>query len=263
MGLNQFHVSFWKWSRSQYTLCDFKFSTATLTKHDNQTASVWRWFPFTLKQQKNMFCSQLALSVTCNNTPRLSADDCLQDAGMLQPGISYSRAAAHFGFHRDVVQKLQKHYNVAFTFHWMWLSTFSSSGCNVKGTRCLYQEQTCAHPPPNCLCDILKNSWVMCNQYQNWSQPYAGSRPFATVDPVCRPTCHVAGEPPWIIVIKCRYHPRWRSHKSPPVLLIAESRFHLGEVLNMCGMRWSAGFVICTSSLLKPTNWQQLIKDRV
>ena len=115
MGLNQFHVSFRKWSRSQHTLCDFKFSTATLTKHDNQTAFVWRWFPFTLKQQQNMFCSQLALSVTCTNTPRLSADDCLQDAGMLQPGISYSRAAAHFGFHRDIVQKLQKHYHVSFT----------------------------------------------------------------------------------------------------------------------------------------------------
>ena len=72
-------------------------------------------FPFTLKQQKNMFCSQLALSVTCTNTPRLSADDCLPDAGMLQPGISYSRAAAHFDFHRDIVQKLQKHYHVSFT----------------------------------------------------------------------------------------------------------------------------------------------------
>ena len=114
MGLNQFHVSFRKLSRSQHTLCDFKFSNATLTKHDNQTAFVWRRFPFTLKQQKNMFCSKLALSVTCTNTPRLSADDCLQDAGMLQPGISYSRAAAHFGFHRDIFQKLQKHYHVSY-----------------------------------------------------------------------------------------------------------------------------------------------------
>ena len=34
---------------------------------------------------------------------------------MLQPGISYSRAAAHFDFHRDIVQKLQKHYHVSFT----------------------------------------------------------------------------------------------------------------------------------------------------
>ena len=113
-------------------------------------------------------------------------------------------------------------------FHCMWLSTFSSSACNVKGTRCLYQGQTRAQPLPNCLCDILKNPWVMCNQYQNWSQPYAGSTPFATVDPVCRPTCHVAGESPWITVIQCQCHPRWRSHKSPPVLLFAESRFQLG-----------------------------------
>ena len=39
--------------------------------------------------------------------------------------------------------------------------------------------------------------------------------------------------------------------------------FTWAKVLNMCGMRWSAGFVICISCLLKPTNWQQLIKDRV
>ena len=40
--------------------------------------------------------------------------------------------------------------------HCMWLSTFSSSACNVKGTRCLDQGQTRAQPLPNCLCDILK-----------------------------------------------------------------------------------------------------------
>ena len=39
--------------------------------------------------------------------------------------------------------------------------------------------------------------------------------------------------------------------------------FTWAEVLNMCGMRWSADFVICISSLLKPTNWQQVIKDLV
>ena len=122
--------------------------------------------------------------------------------------------------------------------HCMWLPTFSSSACNVKGTRCLYQGQTRAQPLPNCLCDILKNSWVMCNQYQNWSQPYAGSTPFATVDPVCRPTCHVAGESPWITVIHC--------------YSLMKVVFTWAEVLNMCGMRWSADFVICISSLLKP-----------
>ena len=140
-----------------------------------------------------MFCSQLALSVTCTNTQRLSADDCLQDAGMLQSGISYSRAAAHFGFHRDIVQKLQKHYHVSFTacdcLHSHHQRVMSKvCGVYIRGKR--------AQPLPNCLCNILKNSWVMCNQYQNWSQPYAGSTPFATVDPVCRPICHVAGESP-------------------------------------------------------------------
>ena len=227
MGLNQFHVSFRKWSRSQYTLCDFKFSTATLTKLDNQTAFVWRWFPFTLKQQKNMFCSQLALSVTCTITPRLSADDCLQDAGMLQPGILYSIVCSSFWFSQGYCPEAAE--TLSCLFHCMWLSTFSSSACNVKGTRCLYQGQTHAQPLPHCLCDILKNSWVMCNQYQNWSQPYAGSTPFAAVGPVCWPTCHVAGESPWITVIQCQCHSQWRSHNSPPVLLIAESRFHLGQ----------------------------------
>ena len=86
----------------------------------------------------------------------------------------------------------------------------------------------------------------MCNQYQNWSQPYAGSTPFATVDPVCRPTCHVAGESPWITVIQCQCHPRWRSHESPPVLLIAESRFYCFHCRTCVG--WDGVLISSTAS---------------
>ena len=73
-----------------------------------------------------------------------------------------------------------------------YVTQYGAHSLNPK-TRALPQR---AQPLPNCLCDILKNSWVMCSRFQNWSQPYAGSTPFATVDPVCRPTCHVAVESP-------------------------------------------------------------------
>ena len=62
---NQFHASFRKRSRSLHILWDFKFCTATLTKHHDQTAFVLRGFPFTVKDQENMFLSRMALSVTC------------------------------------------------------------------------------------------------------------------------------------------------------------------------------------------------------
>ena len=115
MNMNQCHVSFRKWSRSLHILCDFKYSTATLTKQHNQTAFVLRGSPFTLKQQKNMLFPRLALSVTCTNTSRLSVDDCLQEAGMLEPGILYSSVVAHLNFHRYTVLNLWKHYHVPST----------------------------------------------------------------------------------------------------------------------------------------------------
>ena len=42
-------------------------------------------------------------------------------------------------------------------------------------------------------------------------------------------------------------------------LLIAV--FTWAKVLNMCGLRWSADFMICISSLPKPINLQQLSRD--
>ena len=51
-------------------------------------------------------------------------------------------------------------------------------------------------PLPNCLCHILKHSWVMCNQCKHLTQSFVGSTPFDPVDPVCRPTPNAAGEPP-------------------------------------------------------------------
>ena len=89
----------------------------------------------TLKQQKIMgFFLQLALSVTCTETSRLSGG-CLQHTGMLEPGILHSKVAAHFGFHRDAVLNLRQHYRMSFT----------ACGClrsphqrDVKGTRRLY-----------------------------------------------------------------------------------------------------------------------------
>ena len=111
---NKFHFNFCKWQRSLHNLCAFKFSIATRTKYHNQTVFVFRGFPSTLKQQKNMVFPPFALSVTCTNTLRISAGDCLQDAGMLEPGILHMRVAAHFGFRRDSALNLWKHYHVSF-----------------------------------------------------------------------------------------------------------------------------------------------------
>ena len=78
--------------------------------------------------------------MTCTNTPRLLGDDCPQDAGIIEIGILHSRIAARFGFHMDTALNPPKHYNVSFT---ACNSMFSSSACDVKGTRCLYQGHTC------------------------------------------------------------------------------------------------------------------------
>ena len=149
-------------------------------------------------------------------------------------------------------------------FHCMWLSTFSSSACNIKGTRCLYQGQTHAQPLPNCLCDILKNSWVMCNQYQNWSQPYAGSARHLPLTTLCvglhamlQENHH---ESQLFSVSAIPDEEVTSLHQFYSLLKVV---FTWAEVLIMCGMRWSADFVICISSLLKPTHWQQLFKDLV
>ena len=88
-----------------------------------------RGLPLTLKLQKNMF-SLGWHSRWPALMPLLSSDDCLQDAGMLEPGILYSRFAAHFGFHRDTVLNMWKQYRV---FHFMCLFMFPPSACDVKG----------------------------------------------------------------------------------------------------------------------------------
>ena len=74
---------YFPWKRRWIRYLYFKFSTATPTKYHNQINFVCIGFPFPLKQQKNMGFPRLALSVTCTNTPRLSAGDCLRDAGSL------------------------------------------------------------------------------------------------------------------------------------------------------------------------------------
>ena len=261
MGLNQFHVSFRKWSRSQHSLCDFEFSTATLTKHDNQTAFVWRWFPFTLKQHKNMFCSQLALSVTCTNTPRLSADDCLQDAGTWQPSISYSRAAAHFGFHRDIVQKLQKHYHVSFTacdclrsHHQRVMS--KGHGVYIRGKHVHNRSQTA--------CAISWKIPGLCAiSTKTGHNHMRGARhlPLSTLCVGLHAMLQENHHESQLFSVNAIPDEEVTSlHQFYSLLKVV---FTSAEVLNMRVMRWSADFVICISSLLKPTNWQQLIKDLV
>ena len=120
------------------------------------------------------------------------------------------------------------------------------------------QGHTLAQTLPNWLCHILKHSWVMCHQCQNWSQLLAGA-PHWPLPTLC------AGLNPTLQENRHRTqltgHPKWRICKSQPVLLTAESLFRLGGMFNMCSMRWSADFVICVISFSKPTNLQQLIRD--
>ena len=78
----------------------------------------------------------------------------------------------------------------------MWLSTSSPSACDIKVMRCPYQGHTLAQPLPNCLCHILKHSWVTSNQCQPWSQPFVRSTPFYLGGFVRRPTPNVTGESP-------------------------------------------------------------------
>ena len=223
---NQFHVNFRKWPRSLHILCDFKFSTATPMKYHNHTVFVYRGFPFTLKQQKNMFLPRLALSVTCTNTPSLSAGNCLQDAGMLESGILHIRAAAHFGFHRDTVSP-QPAETLSCVFHCMWVLTFLLSACDVRDTAPIPRSHICA-TTSKLLVPYLEAFRDYVQSMLNMSHPFAGSTPFAPADSVCRPTSHGAGELPSSTVNWFRCYPRWRIHNSQPVALTASSRFHLG-----------------------------------
>ena len=261
LGLNQFHVSFRKWSRSQHTFCDFKFSTATLTKHDNQTALIWDGFPSPWNNRKTCFYSQLALSVTCTNTPRLSADDCLQDAGMLQPGISYSRAAAHFGFHRDIVQKLQKYYHVSFTAC-DWLRSHHQRVMS-KG-RGVYIRGKHVHNRSQTACVISWQVPGLCAISTKTGQNHMrGARhlPLSTLCVGLHAMLQENHHESQLFSVSAIPDEEVTSLNQFYSLL--KVVFTWAEVLNMCGMRWSVDFVICISSLLKPTDWQQLIKDLV
>ena len=64
------YVYFRKWSRSLHILCDFKFTTTIIMKYHYQIAFVLRGIPFTLKQEKSIYFSRLAPSVTCTSTLR-------------------------------------------------------------------------------------------------------------------------------------------------------------------------------------------------
>ena len=90
---------------------------------------------------------------------------------------------------------------------------------------------------PNCLFHIMKHSWVMCNQSQHWSRPFAGNTPFDIPNEEFASLNH-----------------------SYSLLKVV---FTWAELLNMCGMRWRADFVISISSLQKPTNLQRLNRDLV
>ena len=102
----------------------------------------------------------------------------------------------------------------------------------------------------------------MHNQCQHWSQTSAGGTPFDPADPVCRPTSHVAGLSP-LSTDKLVSTPSQMKNSQVSISPTHCWKSFLpgAEVLNMCGMRWSADFVISISSLQKPTNLQWLNRD--
>ena len=262
MGLNQFHVSFRKWSRSQHTLCDFKFSTATLTKHDNQTAFVWRWFPFTLKQQKNMFCSQLALSVTCTNTEHAAPVSWRLSSGRWNVTVWHfvQQSCSSFWFLQGYCPEAAE--TLSCLFHCMWLSTFSSSACDVKGTRSIRGKHV--HNRSQTACAISWKIPGLCAISTKTGHNHmrrARHLPLSTLCVGLHAMLQENHHESQLFSVSAIPDEEVTSlHQFYSLLKVV---FTWAEVLNMCGMRWSADFVICISSLLKPTNWQQLIKDLV
>ena len=218
---------------------------------------VLRRFPFTLKQQKSMFFSRLALSVTCTDTLRLSGYDCLQDDGMLEPGILRSRVAAHFIFHGDAGLNLRKHYHVPFTARGFLYSHHQRA---MSEWYDVYTRVTHLHNRFQAACAIPWSIPGLCAISANTGHNHLrGARHF-TVPILCEGLHPMLQENHhWAQMNWCLCHPNWRSLNQSYSLLNVV--FIWAEVLNMCGVRWSADFVISISSLQKPTNLQRLSKN--
>ena len=254
---NQFHVNFRQLPRSRHILCDFKFSIAILMKYHNQTVFVLRGLPCTLKQQKNMFFPRLALSLACTDTPCLSPGDCHLEAGMFEH--FHIRVALHFGIHRDTVLNLWKHFHVSFIAY----------ACLRSYHQRVIWKGYGAYTRVTHLCNRLQIACAI-----SWSIPglytinaktghihLRGCTPFATADPVFRSTSHDSGELPSSTINWFDGIPDEEFTSLNQSYSLLKAVFTWVKVLNMCGLRWIADFVICISRLPKPTNLQQLSRD--
>ena len=108
MILNQFHVNFENNHGHRTFLVFSNFvlppSRSTMIRHFCFERVSFQ----SVTTEKHVLFSHFVLSITWADTQRLSGDDCLQDTGMLEPGILRSRVAAHFNFHRDTGGRLNK-----------------------------------------------------------------------------------------------------------------------------------------------------------
>ena len=136
----------------------------------------------------------------------------------------------------------------------MWLSTFLPPACAIKLMWCLNQGHTLVRPLPNCWCHILMHSWILCNQCQHWSQPFAGSIPF-DLHPMLKDNHH------WAQINWCKCHPNEELASFNQSYSLLKVVFTWVVVLNMCGMRLSADIIISISILQKPSNLRRLNRD--
>ena len=155
---------------------------------------VLRGFPFTLRQQKSMF--YFLIWLVCNLRRHAVSVRLRLSSGHWDVRAWHFTQQSCSSFQFSPGYWPESAEALSCVFHCMWLSTFSPSACDIKVMRCRNQGYTPVQPLPNCLCHILKHSWVMCNQCKHLSQPFMGSTPFDPADPVCRPTSHAAGESP-------------------------------------------------------------------
>ena len=238
MGLNQFHVSFRTWSRSQHTLFDFKFSTATLTKHDNQTGFVCKWFPFTLKQQKN------SVGTVCDLHQRAASVSWRLSSGR------WNVTAWHF-----VEQSCSS----------FWFSQgYCPEAAETSKGRGVYIRGKHVHSRSQTACAISWKTPGLCAISTKTGHNHMRGARHLPLSTLC------VG--PHAMLQENHHESQLFSVSAIPneeVTILHQFYsflkvvFSWAEVMNMCGMRWSADFVICISILLKPTNWQQLVKDLV
>ena len=153
--------------------------------------------------------------------------------------------------------------NIIILFHCMWLSTFSSSVCNVKGTR-VYIRDKHVHNRSQTACAISWKIPGLCAISTKTGHNHMQGARHLPLSILCvglhamlQENHH---ESQLFSVSAIPDEEVTSLHQFYSLLKVV---FTWAEVLNMCGMRWSADFVICISSLLKPTNWQQLNKDLV